>query len=206
MVFSDIIIYALCFLAGSLPFAVWIGKLFFNKDVRKLGSGNPGATNTLRTLGTKPALAVLLLDIAKGSLAVLLAYFFIESSSFITKHEAMALGGGLAILGHIFSPFLNFKGGKGVATTIGVILALHSGIVLFVVLSFIIVLAFTKFVSLASIIAATVYAVLVIIYRPDSHFIMGFAVFVAVLVIYKHKANINRLLHGEENKLSFRKS
>ncbi|MGZ5303234.1 MAG: glycerol-3-phosphate 1-O-acyltransferase PlsY [Bacteroidia bacterium] len=206
MVFTDIVIYVLCFLCGALPFAVWIGQLFFNKDVRKFGSGNPGATNTLRTLGAKPALAVLLLDIAKGSMAVFLAYFFIESNYILTKHEAMALGGGLAILGHIFSPFLHFKGGKGVATTIGVILALHSGIVFFVIMSFIIVLALTKFVSLASIIAATVYAVLVIIFRPESQFVMGFAIFVAVLVIYKHKANITRLLHGEENKLSFRKS
>lgn len=206
MAFSDIIIFIICFMLGAMPFAVWIGQFFFNKDVRKFGSGNPGATNTLRTLGAGAALAVLLLDIGKGSLAVLLAFFFIETNDVLTYKEAMALGGGLAILGHIFSPFLHFKGGKGVATTIGVILALHSGIVFFVILSFILVLALTKFVSLASIIAATVYAVLVIIFRPESQFVIGFAIFVALLVIYKHKANINRLLHGEENKLSFKKS
>jgi glycerol-3-phosphate acyltransferase PlsY len=205
MVFFDIFIYALCFLAGALPFAVWIGKFFFNKDVRKFGSGNPGATNTLRTLGPKPALAVLILDIAKGSLGVLLPFFFLQNG-LLLKEEAMALGGGIAILGHIFSPFLGFKGGKGVATTVGVMVALNPSISVFVILSFAIVLVLTKYVSLSSIIASAVYAVLVIIFRPESPFLMVFAIFVALLIIYKHKANIQRLVHGEENKLSFRKS
>ncbi len=201
----EIVLFVLCFLAGSLPFAVWIGKLLYNKDVRQFGSGNPGATNTLRTLGPTPALIVLLLDIAKGMAGVLIPYFFYEGS-LLLHEEAMALGGGLSVLGHIFSPFLGFKGGKGVATTVGVMIALHSGIVIFVILSFALVLMLTKFVSLSSIVASVVYAVLVILFRPESQFIIGFAIFVAALVIYKHKANINRLLHGEESKLSFRKS
>jgi glycerol-3-phosphate acyltransferase PlsY len=205
MVFFDILIYALCFLAGALPFAVWIGKLFFNKDVRKFGSGNPGATNTLRTLGPKPALAVLILDISKGILGVLLPYFFLRNG-LLLHEEAMALGGGVAILGHIFSPFLGFKGGKGVATTVGVMVALNPSISVFVILSFAIVLIITKYVSLSSIIASAVYATLVIIFRPESQFLMVFAIFVALLIIYKHKTNIQRLVHGEENKLSFRKS
>src|SRR6185503_17549148 len=119
----DYVIFIGAFLLGAIPFSVIVGKIFFKTDVRNQGSGNPGATNTLRILGPVAGLTVLILDILKGFLAVRIAYKFSIGPD-ISVIDRMTIAGGLAILGHIFSPFLGFKGGKGVATTFGVIMAL----------------------------------------------------------------------------------
>ena len=202
---QDVFVFIAAYLLGAIPFSVLVGKLFFKTDVRKHGSGNPGATNTLRTLGPLPALAVLLLDIGKGTAAVLLAWGCAHAPNF-SPDEEMAIAGALAILGHIFSPFLLFKGGKGVATTVGVLLALHPYLAIIIVLIFTISLLISRYVSLSSILAVICYAILVIAFKHDSLIVIGFAVGLAFLVTYKHRANIQRLLNGNENKFSLGKS
>jgi acyl phosphate:glycerol-3-phosphate acyltransferase len=141
----------------------------------------------------------------KGFVPVILAWAFAEVPGLIPI-EDMAIAGALAILGHVFSPFLKFKGGKGVATTIGVILALQPTYGLLIIALFIGVLLLTKYVSLGSILAALMYAVMVLIYWNESIILSIFAIGLAILIILKHKANIDRLLKGEENRFKLKRS
>jgi len=201
---ADIVVFVLAWLLGSIPFSVIIGILFFKTDVRKQGSGNPGATNTLRVLGPKAGLTVLLLDILKGFIAVILAKYFCRWPLFSTS-DSMALAGALAILGHIFSPFLGFKGGKGVATTFGVILAIEPWFALPVTLIFFATLMLSKYVSLSSILALFGFTLLTLLFRTGQYTELIFSIGITLLVTIKHKANILRLVKGEENKFVFLK-
>ena len=159
-----IILLLSCYLLGAIPFSVVVGKLFFGIDVRKEGSGNPGATNTMRVLGKKAGFSVLILDMGKGAIAVFIASLVYSSIgntiNNITPKELEATCGALAILGHVYSPFLKFKGGKGVATSIGTVLALNPATGLIMMLAFTAILILSKYVSLGSIIAAALYPVL----------------------------------------------
>lgn len=195
-----IILLSSCYILGAIPFSVIIGKVFFGIDVREHGSGNPGATNTLRTLGTQAGILVLMLDIFKGMLAVILGRM-VTSFYNCTHAELEAISGGLAILGHITSPFLNMKGGKGVATFTGVILMVHPLIGLLTIGVFLTILIFTKFVSLASITAAATYPLFIYFRdRSDYQVVNAFAITFAIVIIYKHRQNIKRLISGDENK------
>jgi glycerol-3-phosphate acyltransferase PlsY len=205
---QDILVFLACYLLGALPFSVWIGKAFFKTDVRQHGSGNPGATNMLRTLGPGPAVVVLLLDIAKGAVAVLLAHYFTHFGLDIEKD----LGGFLAVLGHMYSPFLGFKGGKGVATTVGVMCLVNpipGGIA---VLIFLLTVIATAYVSLGSVLMVMAYAILTAVFAysdgvsTTSHIKSLLAFAMAGLVIYKHRSNIQRLASGTENKLRLKKN
>jgi len=200
----DIVVFTSAWLLGSIPFSVIIGKLFFNTDVRQQGSGNPGATNTLRILGPKAGLAVLILDIFKGFLAVILAKYFSHWPE-LTLSDRMTLGGILAIAGHCFSPFLGFKGGKGVATTMGVILALEPWFAIPVTAVFFITLFLSKYVSLSSILALFTFTILTLLLRAGQYTELIFSVCVTLLITIKHQANILRLMKGEENKFVFLK-
>jgi len=204
MQFIDYVVFIVSFLLGAIPFAVIIGKIFFNTDVRKQGSGNPGATNTLRILGPKAGLTVLILDILKGFMAVRLAFYYCVWPE-VSVIDRMTIAGGLAILGHIFSPFLGFKGGKGVATTFGVILALMPfWFTLIVMVVFYLVLFLTKYVSLSSISAMFAFAILNFLLKEEiSRQIFGICI--TLLIILKHRSNILRLIKGEENKFAFGK-
>ncbi len=195
-----IIAFILAYLIGSVSFSYLITKKIKKVDIRQHGSGNAGATNTMRVLGTGPAIGVLLLDVMKGVAAVLIAYLF------HLPHWAAAVTGLCAILGHNFPLFFNFRGGKGVATTIGAFMMLMFIPSLYAGLIAIIVIAATRFVSLGSllfIILTPVFA-LYINHYPESYSYIGFII--ALLAIYQHRTNISRLVKGEENKIGRKKS
>jgi glycerol-3-phosphate acyltransferase PlsY len=196
------------YLMGSFSSAVWIGKWFYNTDVRTQGSGNAGATNTFRVLGTKAAIIVMILDIVKAWGAVMLAHAF--SGNQLTANQLIdykIIMGAAAVLGHVFPVFTGFKGGKGVASLVGVILALYSPyIILIVVAWFAMILAITRYVSLASITGSIVFAILAIfVFHEQNTYLVVLAALIAVFVPITHHQNIKRLLKGAENKLSFRK-
>ena len=130
-----LVLVLFAYLLGSLPWSVWIGRIFYGVDIRDYGSGNAGATNTMRVLGTKPGLAVLILDALKGFAAVKLAFLF---PAYAGDIELMVVLGVCAVIGHIFPVFGNFKGGKGIATLLGMIIAIHSGAALMAIATFII--------------------------------------------------------------------
>lgn len=203
---------AFAYLLGSLPFSVWIGKLFYQVDVREHGSGNAGTTNTLRVLGFKAALPVLILDIAKGFAAVRLINFMdespdIQSSTFVGLKIALGL---LAVFGHIFPIFAGFKGGKGVATIFGVVLAMHWGGGVAGLLIFILVLWRTRYVSLGSILGAFAFSLMAIVGemmkygKEDGRIaLFVFAFLVPSIIVFTHRSNIRRLWNKTENKISF---
>lgn len=204
MISPDIWILGLAYLLGSIPFGWLIANIFYHKDIRQEGSGNIGATNALRIFGTKIGILVLLLDMMKGVMAVLIAKQVISGA-----HPLVSIAGLVAILGHIFPVWLKFRGGKGVATAAGVFAALAPLGLLIGLLSFILVLWRTRYVSLGSIIAAMVFGVSTFwmeLSKPMPDVALMILVgFIVTMIILKHKSNIQRLLRGEENKISFSK-
>ena len=163
-------------------------------DIRKEGSGNPGTTNVLRTLGKKAAAVTLIIDILKGAVPVLIGAF---------AGPVFAFGcGTMAMIGHVWPFQFKFKGGKGVATGIGVILAVNPILGLMLLVIFAVVVAITRYVSLGSCIAAFVMPALAIVLVPD---FFWFAVIIAAIIIIKHRANLARIVRGEESKLNFSK-
>jgi glycerol-3-phosphate acyltransferase PlsY len=187
---------------GSVPTAVWISKSQFNIDIRDYGSGNAGATNTFRVLGAKWGTTVMLIDMLKGLLAVKLALllpYYVQNDFARTNFQ---IGLGLAaVLGHIFPVWAEFRGGKGVATLFGLILAISPWTALGCVGIFLLVLFLTRFVSLSSILASLAFPIfIIIIFNVDNEAYRIFAVAVALLVILTHQKNITRLLRGSESK------
>lgn len=196
------------YLMGSFSSAVWIGKWFYNTDVRTQGSGNAGATNTFRVLGTKAGIIVMVIDIIKAWGAVMLAHLFacdrLSDSQLVDYQIAL---GASAVMGHVFPLFTGFKGGKGVASLVGVIIAMYSPYIILIVFAwFVMVFIITKYVSLASISGSILFAVLAIfVFHEQNSYLIALAALIAVFVPLTHRKNIGRLLKGEENKLSFRK-
>ncbi|MBE7174895.1 MAG: glycerol-3-phosphate 1-O-acyltransferase PlsY [Mucilaginibacter polytrichastri] len=194
------------YLFGSIPTAVWIGQAFYGIDVREYGSGNAGATNTLRVLGKKAGIPVMLIDIAKGFTATQLAHFIGLSltgppgSSMFTNYQ-LALGI-TAVMGHLFPIFAGFRGGKGIATLFGMILAIRFEAALLVVLVFLVVLLVTRYVSLSSILAGLFYPFGVSIIFPSNKSVIIYAMCMCVLVLVTHQKNLERLLKGKESKVN----
>jgi glycerol-3-phosphate acyltransferase PlsY len=193
---------------GSFSSAVWIGKWFYNTDVRTHGSGNAGATNTFRVLGTKAGLIVMIIDVLKAWGAVMLANVFADgrlTDSQLIDYKIVL--GALAVIGHVFPVFTGFKGGKGVASLVGVVLALYSPyIMLFTLLWFALVFIITRYVSLSSITASLVFALLAIfVFHEQNLYLIILAALIALFVPLTHHKNIKRLVKGEESKLAFRK-
>ncbi len=193
------------YLCGSIPNAVWIGKRFWGIDVREHGSKNAGSTNVLRILGRKAALPVFLLDILKGFAAVAVmgcvAYFEPVDPQRLMLLKIVAVF--VAVLGHIFPIFAGFKGGKGVATLVGAIAALQPLVLLICFASWFVVLAISHYVSLASMIAGSLFPVVVLL-LPSTRGnvpLLVFAFVVAVLLIVTHRKNIGRLKDGTESKI-----
>ena len=181
---------------GAIPTSFIAGKLLAGIDLREHGSGNLGASNTARILGKGPGIMVLILDVLKGVAAVLLISRLLPSSPYYYQ----VLSGFLAIIGHNWSIFLNFSGGKGVATSSGVLLALTPKITLVLLGVFAVIVAITRYISLGSLIAAILFPVLVFYFKgPLPLFI--FSIVVAMMILVRHKANIQRLLAGTENKI-----
>lgn len=195
------------YLLGSIPTSVWIGKTFYGVDIREHGSGNAGATNTIRTLGFLPGIIVFVIDVMKGFAAVKLLYFtdfyIPQTGMFINFQLILGLA---ALLGHIFPVFAQFRGGKGVAVISGVVLALHPMATLYVFIIWIVCLVITKYVSLSSMIAGFSFPLLLIFVFPETNSsLIIFAFCLAVLLIFTHQKNIERLVRGEESKFHIRK-
>lgn len=201
----------LAYLLGSMPTAVWFGKALHGIDVREHGSGNPGATNTFRVLGKRAGTIVMLGDVIKGmaatSLAVILLNMeFIEEQNLVTFKLIMGV---VAVIGHIFSVFLNFKGGKGVATLLGMMIAIHYEVALLCIVIFLITLIISKYVSLSSIIGALSFPALLLLvprFKTNEPLLVIFGFFLFVIIVWTHHKNIRRMMEGEENKTYLLKS
>ncbi len=197
----------LSYLLGSIATAVWTGKIFHGIDVREHGSGNAGATNVIRVLGWKTGIPVLMIDVLKGWVAAMLPVFFNlaeEGTALLINYQILA---GLAVVtGHIFPIFAGFRGGKGVATIFGVLLAIHPLLTISCLGVFLCVILITGYVSLSSMCAGVAFPILLLLFfNTPSVFFKIFSILVALALIYTHRKNISRLLKGEESKLFKRK-
>ncbi|GAB3706507.1 glycerol-3-phosphate 1-O-acyltransferase PlsY [Spirosoma flavus] len=212
-IFLIIIGTVVAYLLGSIPTAVWYGQGFFGLDIRQFGSGNAGATNTFRVLGKRAGTIVMLVDVLKGytasSLSTLLWY-----GDVITEKEILTFKivfGLVAVIGHLYPIFADFKGGKGVATLLGMMLATHPEMAAVCIGIFLLVVIASQYVSLGSILAALAFPVLLLlqIFGQKENpllIVLGFVIF--VLVVVTHQKNISRLLRGQENRtvlIRFRK-
>jgi glycerol-3-phosphate acyltransferase PlsY len=193
----------LSYLLGSVATAVWVGKIIHGVDVREHGSGNAGATNVIRVLGWKTGIPVLLIDVLKGWVAAMLPVFFNlagEGTALLINYQILA--GICAVLGHIFPLFTGFRGGKGVATIFGVLLAIHPLLTISCSGVFMCVLLISGYVSLSSMSAGLAFPVLLFLFfDTPSVFFKVFSIIVAIALIFTHRKNIKRLLKGEESKL-----
>ncbi|PPA71941.1 glycerol-3-phosphate 1-O-acyltransferase PlsY [Jeotgalibacillus proteolyticus] len=193
MIVTGIIL--LSYIIGSIPSGLWIGKTFYNKDIRDFGSGNLGATNTFRVLGVKAGAVVTVMDILKGTAAVLIALF-------AGKEELMLIAGIAAVIGHIFPIFANFRGGKAVATSSGVLLGYAPLLFVLVVLCFLIVLYLSNYVSLSSM-TAGIFAVLYTIIFTDDLALLAIVSVMTAFVIIRHRSNIKRIRDKTEPKITW---
>ena len=193
-VLGFIILFVLAYLAGSIPFGLVVGKLFYGVDVRQQGSGNVGTTNVYRVLGKKAGTVVMICDILKGYIPAAIA------AALFTPWAAIFIAAA-PVVGHIYSIFLKGRGGKGIATGAGVVLALVPLAFLIILTTWIVLILVTRYVSVASLVAAVLVPVLTIAWgEPLPYQIAG--VLVAVLVWWAHRANIQRLLAGEEHRVT----
>lgn len=193
---------AAAFVAGSIPFAVIVSRAFFHADIRNHGSGNPGATNVLRTFGLPAGFAVFALDGLKGAAGVYVARLLAPAMWSADGHDWLMIAAAIAaIAGHSFSPFIGFKGGKGVATAAGAISVIIPGAVIVMFVPFVVVLAITRMVSLGSIVLALEFPVLAIILYGDRTPVVLFGFTAGALVLWRHHANLRRVFRGEEHKI-----
>ena len=204
--FYTIAVGVVAYLIGSINSSILISKAVMGKDIRESGSGNAGATNMLRTMGKKYAIITLVIDILKGVVALLLAMLAIKFGAYAVS---MYIAGVAVVVGHNFPVFFGFKGGKGVATSLGVILLLDWKIGLITLVIALAIMAVSKYVSLGSVMAALVFVIIqiVVMIATDSFDITRLVCVVILggLLIIRHRANIKRLLNGTENKLGSKK-
>ncbi len=210
MVFS-IIVAIIAYLIGSINFSVIFSKKMAGFDVREKGSGNAGTTNMLRSVGKKAAAITLICDILKGVVAILIAMFIawafkVENASLLVQIAGIAV-----VLGHTFPIFFGFKGGKGVATSLGILIMSNWQIGLICLVFGVVLIALTRMVSLGSCAAAVLFPVLTLFI--NEHYIVSqgssyliYSIILAVIVLFNHRSNIKRILSGKENKISFKKS
>ncbi len=204
-----IVAIILAYLIGSIPTSVWIGRAFYGIDVRTKGSGNAGATNTIRVLGAKAGVPVLIFDIFKGWFAVFISRFFYDPSLSFPPELAsfdfmLAVA---AVVGHVFPIYVGFKGGKGIATILGVGIALYPEAAFIAIIVFLIMLISFKYVSLASITGAVTFPFfeIFVLGHHDSIILLVLSVAIAIFVPITHRENIKRLLKGEESRVSLKK-
>jgi acyl phosphate:glycerol-3-phosphate acyltransferase len=194
------IVTVVAYLLGGLPFGYWFVKLRLGKDIRTMGSGNIGATNVHRTAGSKAGVVVLLLDIFKGFLAVFLASLFTKGST-----TALALAAAAVVLGHCYPIFLKFKGGKAVACFIGAFGYIAPLVLLVTTIIFVVAVALTRFISLGSILGALVFPALFWMMQHPPPALLYSSIFAGLMIVYRHRGNIQRLLSGSENVFSLRR-
>ncbi|MDW7679948.1 MAG: glycerol-3-phosphate 1-O-acyltransferase PlsY [bacterium] len=201
---SLILIIVLSYFAGSIPSSIICSKLFRGIDIRDHGSGNAGATNAWRVLGWKIGLIVMIVDVGKGVLATLLISQIRIDPISIGDDVVQIIAGSSAVLGHIWTVFAGFRGGKGVGTAAGMLFSIYplSGVVCLIV--FLLTLFISRFVSLSSILAAISFPIATVLlknYQQYSTALFAFACLMAILIIFTHRSNIKRLLKGEEKKI-----
>ena len=197
-----VIAFILAYLLGSIPTAIWAGKVFRGIDIRQHGSGNAGAANAIRVLGWKIGVPVLIIDMTKGWISAMLPVFLSLSGPDTALLTNLQIGTGIiAIIGHIFPVFAGFKGGKGVATVFGVLLAIHPLLTLSCLIVFLIVILLTRIVSVSSMSAGVAFPILLFtLFDTPSLLFKVFSIIVAVALIITHRKNIQRLLKNEEKK------
>jgi len=208
-----IVVTIIAYLLGSISFSVIISKKMAGFDVREKGSGNAGTTNVLRTVGKKASIITLLCDALKGVVAILVAYIAGLIIEGVDKSLLVQLSGIAVILGHTFPIFFGFRGGKGIATSLGVLLITNWNIGLICLVFALLLMVLTKMVSVGSLAAAVLFPVLVTFMPSNAYIVSGnhfgyivYAVLLAVLVIFNHRANVKRLLTGTENKIDLKKT
>lgn len=202
-----IIVSIIAYLLGSISFSIIISKKMAGFDVRDKGSKNAGSTNVLRTVGKKAAIITLICDCLKGVIAILIAFIAGKIWTNLDSALLVQLAGIFVVLGHTFPVFFKFKGGKGVATSLGVLLLTNWQIGLICLVFALVLMALTRFVSLGSVAAAILFPVLTV-FITNNYLVHGnyiiFGIILAILVIFNHRENVKRLLTGTENKLSFK--
>lgn len=204
-----IIVGLVAYLIGSISFSVIISKKMAGFDVREKGSGNAGSTNVLRSVGKKAAAITLVCDILKGVVAILIAVLLGNIVKELDGALLVQVASIAVVIGHTFPIFFGFKGGKGVATSLGVLLLINWQIGLICLVFALVIMALTRMVSAGSVLAAILFPVLTL-FIGQEHFIVSgnyfvFSVIMALIVAFNHRTNISRILNGTENKLSFKK-
>ena len=204
---STIILIVVAYILGSVPNALWIGKVFKGIDIREHGSKNTGSTNAARVLGAKLGILTLILDISKGAIPVALSFFMkvdlLENMTGISSLDPIMVGI-FAIIGHSFSLFMKFKGGIAVATTVGVFTVLVPKALLLAAVVFFVIFAVTRYVSVSSITAAISLPIFIFFLYGDIPYTV-FGGIITILIIVKHKSNIQRLLNGTESRFTINK-
>ena len=199
---NEMMLVVFAYLLGSIPTSIWVSKAIFGIDIRQFGSGNPGATNTFRVLGSNWGAFVMTVDVSKGLIATslyVLMPFYLHNE--LARTNFMILLGMAAVIGHIFPIWADVKGGKGVATILGMALAIQPIVALICILVFLITLFTTRYVSLSSMLAGVVFMLLILfIFKEKEISYQIFAIIVALMVVLTHQKNIVRLLKGNENK------
>ena len=202
---NEFLFIVLAYLIGSIPTSIWVSRRFFGIDIREYGSGNAGATNTFRVLGSKWGILVMLVDILKGiaatSLYIFLPTYLGYNNEWDRTNLMIALGLS-AVLGHIFPIWASFKGGKGIATLFGMAIAIQPLVAVCCIGVFLFVLYLTRFVSQSSILAGVAFMVFILfIFNEKETLYRIFAVLVALMVVLTHQKNIGRILKGTEGKM-----
>lgn len=203
-----VVVIFLGYMLGSIPSAVWVGQLFHGIDIREHGSKNAGATNTFRVFGNKSGTIVLALDILKGYAAASIPLFLVHMYIGF-KDEVLILqltASFCAIIGHVFPVLAKFKGGKGVASTLGIIIAINPETALICLGCFIVVFSVWKYVSLGAIVASVLFPFVSYFFmQEDARIMIIFSIVISLIVLFSHRKNMQRLMRGEENKMNFLK-
>ena len=214
MLATYIVIGIIAYAIGSISFSVIFSKKFAGFDVRQKGSGNAGTTNMLRSVGKKAAIITLLLDILKGVVAIVVAIILGLVISGVNKELLLQIAGIAVVLGHTFPIFFKFKGGKGVATSLGIVLLTNWQIGLICLVFALTLIALTRMVSLGAVMVSILFPILTIFINTNYTILtegksgidyLAYAILLAIIVLFNHRANIKRILEGKENKISFSK-
>lgn len=204
-----IIIAIVAYAIGSISFSVIFSKKMAGFDVREKGSGNAGSTNVLRTVGKKAAALTLICDILKGIVAILIAILIGNIVNDVDRALLVQIASIAVVVGHTFPIFFGFKGGKGVATSLGVLLLINWQIGLICLVFALVIMALTRMVSAGSVLAAVLFPILTLFIGHEYYIVSGnyfiFSIIMALIVAFNHRSNIGRILNGTENKLSFKK-
>ena len=198
--------FLVAYLVGSIPVAFIVVRIFWRQDIRTLGSGNTGATNVLRVFGTAPGLAVLAMDMGKGALAVWLASLLVPSGWDATATDWVLVGAAIAaVIGHSFSPWIGFSGGKGVATAAGALMVAGPGVWPIALVIFLAAVGISRMVSAGSIAVALTFPIICWLIYPERIALLLLSLVMSGFVLWRHRSNIRRIAAGDETKISFRR-